>query len=683
MAPEQHAAETVTAASDQYGFCVALWEGLLGARPFTGQSASELASAKLRGPPRPPAEHAVPRAILRALQRGLEPSPPRRFASMSELLVALQIPRGRRTVGIAALAVVGASLAAATWQPGTHARCHEHDDDARGPRRLAIEAAFMATDDPLATDALTRVGARIDRFDQAWHAGYGALCATGPAELGAEEFDRSMACMRTQVRDADAIVDVLADADAGVIARGMEVADGLPDPVLCMDQTRLASDVAPPADARVAAHVADLRAELARVHALDAGGKVAEALAAARDVAERVAATRHPPVVAEAMYALGNVEESHGDHAAAARTLEAAQTTAVACNHERIAARAAQSLVFVVGHRLGELDRALQWAELAEVAIQRLGHDEDPSRLLASIAAAYNRAGRPREAAAAAREALATYQRLESVDDGRLGLLHNNLGEALRSLGEHDDAAVHLGVAQTLWAAKYGPEHPRLAMVLGNLAAIDLARDDTVAAEAKFRQVVAMRERVLGTEHPLVATALSNLASALRRNDKLTEARVALDRAISILRTRGPEEHANLVVVLTARGRIDAQAGDPQAAMRSLDEAVELAESSLGRTHPDTARALALRASTAVATSELDEARADFERAVEISIAAHGAGHAKVASTRLTFAQALGTHGHATEAIAIATAARDALADRDAAVLAEIEAWLASAKVGR
>ena len=46
MAPEQHAGGLATAASDQFGFCVALWEGLLGARPFAGQSLERLAQAK-------------------------------------------------------------------------------------------------------------------------------------------------------------------------------------------------------------------------------------------------------------------------------------------------------------------------------------------------------------------------------------------------------------------------------------------------------------------------------------------------------------------------------------------------------------------------------------------------------------------------------------------------------------
>ncbi|MCA9710714.1 MAG: serine/threonine protein kinase, partial [Myxococcales bacterium] len=42
MAPEQHAGEPADAATDQYGFCVALWEGLYGLRPFKGRSLGDL-----------------------------------------------------------------------------------------------------------------------------------------------------------------------------------------------------------------------------------------------------------------------------------------------------------------------------------------------------------------------------------------------------------------------------------------------------------------------------------------------------------------------------------------------------------------------------------------------------------------------------------------------------------------
>ena len=45
MAPEQWTGGTVTPATDQFAFCVALWEGLWGRRPFDGATITELGAS--------------------------------------------------------------------------------------------------------------------------------------------------------------------------------------------------------------------------------------------------------------------------------------------------------------------------------------------------------------------------------------------------------------------------------------------------------------------------------------------------------------------------------------------------------------------------------------------------------------------------------------------------------------
>src|SRR5688500_1771117 len=47
MAPEQLAGGQVFARSDQYAFCVALYEAITGERPFSGRTVAELAAAVL------------------------------------------------------------------------------------------------------------------------------------------------------------------------------------------------------------------------------------------------------------------------------------------------------------------------------------------------------------------------------------------------------------------------------------------------------------------------------------------------------------------------------------------------------------------------------------------------------------------------------------------------------------
>jgi serine/threonine protein kinase len=91
MAPEQWRRAAVTASSDQFAFCVALWEGLFGQRPFRGATMSALARAVTAGKPEVPtgSGRRIAPYLRRVLERGLATAPERRFATMDELLAAL------------------------------------------------------------------------------------------------------------------------------------------------------------------------------------------------------------------------------------------------------------------------------------------------------------------------------------------------------------------------------------------------------------------------------------------------------------------------------------------------------------------------------------------------------------------------------------------------------------------
>ena len=122
MSPEQHLGEAVDGRSDQFSFCVALYEALYGQLPFVGKNVSALRYNVVKGKvlPRPPASP-VPAPVHAALLRGLAPTPDQRFPSMRELLNALSFDeardpaaapgeRRRVTVGLIAFAVLSTLL---------------------------------------------------------------------------------------------------------------------------------------------------------------------------------------------------------------------------------------------------------------------------------------------------------------------------------------------------------------------------------------------------------------------------------------------------------------------------------------------------------------------------------------------------------------------------------------------
>ena len=87
MAPEQLVGGEVDARSDQFSFCVALWEALLDRRPFVGSSVEAIASAMERRPPSPPRSARRPSArVMRAILRGLAHDPAQRWPDLDSLL---------------------------------------------------------------------------------------------------------------------------------------------------------------------------------------------------------------------------------------------------------------------------------------------------------------------------------------------------------------------------------------------------------------------------------------------------------------------------------------------------------------------------------------------------------------------------------------------------------------------
>ncbi|HVU51219.1 MAG TPA: serine/threonine-protein kinase, partial [Polyangia bacterium] len=126
MAPEQFGAKRSDARSDQFSFCVALYEALYGERPFAGDSLVTLMTNVLEGTVRPVPERArVPGWIRRVLLRGLSTDPDARYPSMKALLAALEADpwvARRRWLAAAGGVVAVAGLVLAASRIGAGAR---------------------------------------------------------------------------------------------------------------------------------------------------------------------------------------------------------------------------------------------------------------------------------------------------------------------------------------------------------------------------------------------------------------------------------------------------------------------------------------------------------------------------------------------------------------------------------
>lgn len=134
MSPEQHSCKPTDARSDQFSFCIALYEGLYGTRPYDGKTLPILAFQVKTGIYTEPSDLRIPRSIWPILKRGLDPDSDKRWPKMGEPLTVLEgVPTNiqRRPIFWPSLTALGmvipiaASIVLLLYNP----RTHDYGDD--------------------------------------------------------------------------------------------------------------------------------------------------------------------------------------------------------------------------------------------------------------------------------------------------------------------------------------------------------------------------------------------------------------------------------------------------------------------------------------------------------------------------------------------------------------------------
>jgi formylglycine-generating enzyme required for sulfatase activity len=120
MAPEVFLGNKADPKSDQFSYCVALYEALYGIRPFDGHDIYSIGASTILGELQPPpASTEVPSWVHRILLRGLSGDPASRFPALSDLLDALAadplVQRRRRAVRAGVVAAFAVTVLA-SWQ---------------------------------------------------------------------------------------------------------------------------------------------------------------------------------------------------------------------------------------------------------------------------------------------------------------------------------------------------------------------------------------------------------------------------------------------------------------------------------------------------------------------------------------------------------------------------------------
>jgi tetratricopeptide (TPR) repeat protein len=544
MSPEQHSGTATDQRTDQFSFCMALYEALYGTLPFPAATVGELSTAARQGRfLDPPADAKVPRWIRKVLLRGLAADPDARYPSMETLLHALrQDPLSawrRRTLVLAVLAVVGA-LGAQWWTTRPSQICQGAEKQLGGvwdaQARDRVRAALLGTGEPSAPQIWSAVQEGLDAYAREWTETHTESCRA--TRVRGEQPDSvlalKMTCLELRKRELDTLVHVLETADRELLLQhAVEAVSRLSSVRGCSDTAALTATVPPPS-AEVAARVDSLRKQLAQAHALDLAGRFKDGIALATRVADEAREVHYLPVLAQSLDEQGYGLTWSGKPAEAEPLLVEAFASAYEGRDHALVAQAATHLVTTVGTWLGRPAEGHRWARLGMAALAHVGGSDDVrADLLGAHSGVYVAAEDGRAAVPLAREALQLRERISGAGNFLTAVAHLRLGAALYANKDYPAARAEDERGVELLTRLVG-EHPALASGLGNLGTTYQAEKNFDKAVELTRQSLAMHEALLGANHPNVAIDLINLADVLASVDRCDEAVPHLRRAVSI-----------------------------------------------------------------------------------------------------------------------------------------------------
>ncbi len=638
MAPEQLRGEVAQQASDQFAFCVALFETLFDRAPFHGASPAELLVSISEGPKAPPGRNN--RRLFAVLARGLQEHPCDRYPSMRHLLSALEAASSRRTpwrffAGAATLT----GLAVAAMVAGVPTPCEGSLLRGRSLEQVVPFEFSEATRDEVAS------------ISEAWANIYEPACHR--AKRGDAAAIRSLNCLEVERIEFE---QGLAEQSGSGTGQRSPFFVRLGNPSLCAAPPKGHYEEPPNLALRALLKLA--RVQIAKAVRLHDQGKLDEALEALDAAWLKNETTAAPRAHASARLVRGAIETSSGDSDAGIATLTEAYTEATQDGRDEEALHSASLLMRAYLLEKQDTAAALQWDKHARALLPRtrskrarftyhrervrillsigeleqaldeayrgrelLRDSDEDSRLLASsidnlLAQIHTLQGNDAEAALYQERILSTHLELYGPEHPNVATAQLGLAKVARRQGHDHEAQTLLAEAQTVLSALLPPGHWQLGVLSRERANLASSRGDfdlavmhytallevlngqphindslrrtlrglswTLERMGHHGRALELRERTLvhveaidGPESRNVGQSLNNIASSLLLLGRLDEAEATFRRAIDVFKARDAGDPA-LAFPMTGLGEVMAATGRAEAARPWLERALTI-----------------------------------------------------------------------------------------------------------
>lgn len=649
MAPEQLAGAAMDARTDQFAFCVALYEALYDERPFSDFAFTREEPVTMR---RSEPDPAHPRWLWSVIVRGLSADPAARFASMDELLAELTRNRDRTRRRLIAggsvagmVVMAGVTIAVLTSQRGP-APCPIADEEMAGVWDAAakdgVRAALLGTGAAFAGSVWASTHATFERYSQRWLGAHQAACeATNVKKVqSAELLDRRMECLAGRKRTLAAAVEVLQLRPSQAMERVAEIVGSLAEIELCADRGALLElgsrrgAWARSSDPQEQAKLDSARTQLARARAFVTAGDLDSADAAIAQATKLNEELNEEAVQAEIRFTEGIVKLRRGEVAVSVSSLDRAAELAIASHHDELLADIWIFLARDVGAREQRPAQIETWLGQAEAWVQRLNHNRDPRRF--SVEATRGNlqltAGKAGESAKTLSLAISTGESLWGKEDQRLIASLRDRALAYGRLRQPKDAMADGERALALGIATWGAEHPDVARTRRTLGLLYVEQlGDVERGKKEIELALKLFASYLGPDSIEVANCEQALSQAgLYRGDYAAALEHA-ERADRIFLQRLGVDHPRRGEALLGVGVLRYMRKDYEGSLDAYQRSLPILRATFGESHASVAVLLSNIGETLLALGRADAARAEFERALEILEGKLGLEHADLA----------------------------------------------------